>query len=98
MGENSLINITEENFESIKHIDENGIEYWYARELMTVLGYTKWGNFEKTINKAKESCENSNISAFEHFADIGKTIAMPKGAEKTIQDYKLSRYACYCAP
>lgn len=84
-----------ENFESIQHIDENGIEYWYARELMTMLEYNKWENFQKVINKAKLACENSSISVLEHFPDIRKTIKMPKGAEKTIIDYKLTRYACY---
>lgn len=93
--ENSIINKTEKNFESIKHIDENGVEFWYARELMEMLEYSKWGNFIKVIDKAKKSCENSNNTIFEHFADVGKTIKMPKNAEKTIDDMKLTRYACY---
>ena len=82
-------------FEDIKHIDENGVEFWYARELMPILQYSNWQNFEKIIDKAKISCENSDISVFEHFTDVNKTIKMPKGAEKTIIDYKLTRYACY---
>ena len=86
---------TNKSFEDIKHIDESGVEYWYARELMTILEYNKWENFERVINKAKSSCENSDISVFEHFPDVRKTIKMPKGAEKTILDYKLTRYACY---
>ena len=86
---------TNEYFEDIKHIDENGTEFWYARELMKVLEYNKWENFEKVINKAKNACENSDISVFEQFPDVRKTIKMPKGAEKTILDYKLTRYACY---
>ena len=69
-------------FEDIKHIDENGIEFWYARELMPVLQYTNWQNFEKIVNKARVSCENSEISVFEHFTDVSKTIKMPKGAKK----------------
>lgn len=85
----------DKSFENIKHIDENGVEFWYARELMKVLQYSKWQNFEKIINKAKTSCKNSDISVFEHFTDVSKTIKMPKGAEKTILDYKLTRYACY---
>ena len=92
---NDLVNKTEKDFESIKHIDESGVEFWYARELMTILEYSKWGNFIKVIDKAKQACENSNISVFEHFADIGKTIKMPKGAKKVIDDFKLTRYACY---
>ena len=83
------------SFETIKHIDENGIEFWYARELMPILQYSNWQNFEKIINKSKISCENSDISVFEHFIDVNKMIKMPKGAEKTIVDYKLTRYACY---
>ena len=90
-------NMKKENqtFESIKHIDENNIEFWYAREIMFILEYSKWQNFEKTIGKAKISCENSGISAFEHFTDASKTIKMPKGAKKEVKDYKLTRYACY---
>ena len=83
------------SFEDIKHIDENGVEFWYARELMTILEYNKWENFEKVINKAKDACENSGITVIDHFPDVRKTIQMPKGAEKTILDYKLTRYACY---
>lgn len=89
------LEVNNKTFEDIKHIDEEGNEFWYARELMTVLEYSKWENFEKIICKAKVACENSGISAFEHFPDVRKTINMPKGAEKIIQDYKLSRYACY---
>ena len=85
----------QQTFESIKHIDENGIEYWYARELQKVLEYNKWENFEKVIAKARIACENTGISAIEHFPDVRKTIKMPKGAEKEVLDYKLTRYACY---
>ena len=95
MDEKNLITITEDNFESIKHIDENGIEYWYARELQNVLNYKEWRKFENVINKAKEACENSDISIFDHFVDVAKTIKMPKGAKKIIIDYRLTRYACY---
>ncbi len=83
------------SFEDIKHIDENGAEFWYARELMRILQYSNWQNFEKIIDKSKISCKNSDITAFEHFTDVNKTIKMPKGAEKIIIDYKLTRYACY---
>ena len=88
-------NYTNETFEDIKHIDENGVEFWYARELMKILEYNKWENFEKVINKAKEACKNSGITVIDHFPDVRKTIKMPKGAEKTIIDYELTRYACY---
>ncbi len=84
-----------QTFEDIKHIDENGIEFWYARELQVVLDYKEWRKFENVINKAKESCENTGIAVFEHFVGADKTIKMPKGAEKMIKDYELTRYACY---
>ena len=92
---NKVNKYTNKKFEEIKHIDENGVEYWYARELMPILQYSNWQNFEKIIEKAKISCENSDISMFDHFTDVNKTIKMPKGATKVINDYKLSRYACY---
>ena len=82
-------------FEDIKHIDENGVEFWYARELMKILEYNKWENFEKVINKAKDACENSGISVFEHFPDVRKLSKRANNAEIEIKDYKLTRYACY---
>jgi len=82
-------------FESFKHIDEFGNEYWEARELMPVLQYSNWQNFEKIIDKSKTACENSGIDVLEHFTDVSKTIIMPKNATKEINDHKLSRYACY---
>ena len=96
MEENKLIKQTAQTFEGIKHIDENGMEFWYARELMITLEYTKWGNFKNVIIKAIQSCENSNINAFDHFAEVGKTVPMPSGARpKVIEDFRLTRYACY---
>ena len=83
------------SFEDIKHIDENGVEFWYARELMPILQYSNWQNFEKIINKAKISCKNSDISVIEHFANVGKLSKRANNAEVEISDYKLSRYACY---
>ena len=82
------------DFENAVHIIE-GIECWSARELQQLLGYTKWSNFENLITKAKESCNNAGESISYHFADVGKTIPMPKGAEKEINDFLLTRYACY---
>lgn len=88
-------NYSDSTFEDIKHINEYGQEFWYARELQIALGYGKWDNFKKVIDKAMEACEGSENAVSDHFADVGKTIPMPKGAEKIIQDYQLSRYACY---
>ncbi len=88
-------NSNNQTFEDIKHIDENGTEYWYARELMKVLKYNKWENFEKVIEKAKLACENSSISILEHFPDVRKLSKRANNAEVLIKDYKLTRYACY---
>ena len=86
---------TNQTFEDIKHIDEEGIEYWYARELMPILQYAKWQNFKKIINKAMIACENSEIPTNYCFTDISKPIISGKGKEELIEDYKLTRYACY---
>ena len=88
-------NYNNQTFEDIKHIDEEGVEFWYARELQTVLDYKEWRKFEGVIEKAKIACENSNISALDHFVCADKMIKMPKGAVKSVLDYKLTRYACY---
>ena len=82
-------------FEEIKRIDENNVEFWYARELMPVLEYSKWQNFEKIIDKAKMSCENSDIRVSEQFTDVSKMSKRANNAGIEIKDYKLTRYACY---
>ncbi len=89
------INKNNKSFEDIKHIDEKNVEFWYARELMPVLQYSNWQNFEKIIDKAKISCENSGISVLEHFTDVSKLSKRANNAEVGIKDYKLTRYACY---
>lgn len=72
-----------------------GVECWSAREIQHLFGYSKWENFSKVIEKAKESCKNVGQDTADHFPDVRKTIAMPKGAEKEIDDILLTRYACY---
>ena len=74
---------------------ENEVEFWLARDLQHLLGYTEWRNFTVAINKAKTACEVSDHAIPDHFVDVNKTIAMPKGAEKEIADIMLTRYACY---
>ena len=88
-------NYTESLFESIKHINKLGNEFWYARELQFALEYTEWRNFSKVIEKAIIACKNSKNNVSDHFVDVNKTIEMPKSATKEIVDYELSRYACY---
>ena len=95
MKKQLIKNSTKEKFEDIKHIDESGTEFWYARELMKILEYKQWRRFESVVEKAKIACENSGISSFEHFANVGKMVQIGSGAERKQQDYKLTRYACY---
>jgi DNA-damage-inducible protein D len=82
-------------FDDIKHIDENGNEFWYARELQEVLQYAKWENFHKVINTAQIACKISQQSVTYHFPEVRKLITVAKGAQRKVIDYKLSRYACY---
>ena len=86
-------NIT--TFEQMKHIDEWGNEFWYARELQKILDYKEWRKFEGIIKKAIEACENSHISTFEHFVCTDKLSKRANNADVKIKDYKLTRYACY---
>ena len=92
---NEIIAYKDIIFESIKHIDESGNEYWLARELQIVLDYKKWQKFINVIESAKISCKQSNFIIDEHFTQVGKTSKMPNGGVKKLLDYKLSRYACY---
>ena len=92
---NEIKEYTEKVFEDIKHIDEKGIEYWLARELMPVLEYTLWQRFSNVINKAKENCNNSNYNVLDHFIGADKMVSIGSKTKRKIQDYKLSRYACY---
>lgn len=87
-------NNTENSFDSIKQIDANGNEFWYARDLQAILEYTKWDNFLNVIEKAKIACQNSELSISDHFADVGKIVHVGV-ANREIQDIVLSRYACY---
>ena len=81
-------------FENIKHIDENGVEFWYARELQNILEYMEWRNFNQVIDKAKIACENSGKRVVANFVDVNKTVQLNFGTRE-ITDIKLSRYACY---
>ena len=92
---NDIKEYTEKVFEDIKHIDENGNEYWLARELQKVLQYTQWRRFENVINKAKLACKNSNIKVDDHFANVGKMVDIGSNTKRETNDYKLSRYSCY---
>ena len=83
------------NFEGYAQQTETGVEFWLARDIQRLLGYSKWDNFLNVVSKAKTACDVSGHAVPDHFADVGKTIAMPKGAEKEVPDLLLTRYACY---
>ena len=89
------LKITNDMFESIKHIDEMGNEYWLARELMSVLGYSKWERFSNAIEYAKISCIKSGYDINDHFPKVGKMVQIGSKTKRKLIDYKLSRYACY---
>lgn len=82
-------------FENIKHTDEYGNEYWYARELSKVLEYKDWRNFLKVLNKAKDACKNSGFNIDEQLVEVNRLSKRNNNATANIQDYKLSRYICY---
>ena len=85
----------ESQFESIRHINEYGQEYWSARELMPMLEYVEWRKFKNAIDRAMEACEASDNKASLHFVGAAKTSPMPNGGFKEVPDFHLSRYACY---
>jgi len=92
---NEIKEYTEKVFEDVKHIDEFGNEYWLARELMKVLEYKEWRKFNKVIKKAMEACVGSNYNTLDHFVLKDKMVSIGSNSVRKIQDYKLSRYACY---
>ena len=92
---NELKEYTEKMFEDIKHIDEDGNEYWYARELMLMLEYKRWDKFVNVIKRAEVACINSNYNNNDHFLQVGKMVEIGSGARRNQIDYRLSRYACY---
>ena len=99
MNQLTTVNSPHRDFESIKKVDENGIEYWEARELMPLLDYKNWRDFENTIQKAKIACKKSDQQVKNHFEGVHKMIKIAVGTAKetsrAVPDYKLSRYACY---
>ena len=92
---NELKECTEKMFEDIKHIDEEGNEYWLARELQSTLGYHQWRSINDLIVRAKVACKESKYNVDDHFAVQRKMIKLAKGAARKVIDYELSRYACY---
>jgi DNA-damage-inducible protein D len=89
-----IINDLFVKFENIKQVDD-GVEYWSARDLQTILGYAQWWNFEKVIDKAKDACVHSDIEVSDHFAKLSNMVDVGSGAQREIDDIALTRYACY---
>ncbi len=92
--EKQLILRLTKTFEDFAH-EKDGVEYWFARELQTLLGYDKWGNFVKVIDKAKDACANSGQNVSDHFPDVRKMVLIGSETEREIEDFMLTRYACY---
>ena len=90
MAKKEIVTYSQQTFENIKHTDENGTEFWYARELQTALEYAQWRRFQESIVRAKTACEASGLDVEDHFADVGKMITLAKGAQREITDIKLA--------
>lgn len=93
MEKNTILKLNK-SFEEYAY-EQDGIEFWMARELQRLLGYADWRNFLNAVDKAKESCSTTGEAIMDHFVDVTKTIPMPKGANKKVPDLMLTRYACY---
>ncbi|WP_445712663.1 DNA damage-inducible protein D [Flavobacterium sp.] len=92
---NELIKSLTDNFEDYSQTTDNGIEFWLARDIQHLLGYSEWRNFTKVISKAKTSCEVSGNQIEDHFVDINKMVSIGSGTEREIEDIMLTRFACY---
>lgn len=95
MSEEIINRENESLFEQIKHFDENGIEYWQARQLSKVLEYVDFRNFKKVIEKATIACEQSKQKLSDHIVEFNEMVSIGSGVERKMPSYKLSRYFCY---
>ncbi|MDO9399109.1 MAG: DNA damage-inducible protein D [bacterium] len=95
MNKDIIINSLNKDFESIKKVDKNGVEYWHGRELMILLGYEKWQNAEEVIGRAAKACLNSGQAVDNHFTGFSKMVKIGSNTVREVRDWKLDRYACY---
>lgn len=95
MDSRRIQQIKKEFDNAIQITEDEQVEFWYARDLMKLLGYTEWRNFENAVKRAIISCETSNIQSNDHFVEVNKLITVGKGARRSVNDYMLTRYACY---
>jgi DNA-damage-inducible protein D len=95
MDKNKVISLKERFGMVVQTIEGEQVEFWYARELMMLLGYSRWENFETAINRTIASCKATNIMSWDHFREVTKMVALGSGANRPVKDYMLTRYACY---
>lgn len=95
MGNKDIEKRYYKTFEELKHLTDGNAEFWYARDLQIALDYSSWDKFKRVILKSISSCENSGQESINHFSQVGKMVKLGSGSERKIEDYQLSRYACY---
>jgi len=95
MSDKNLMPMGSKSFEDLKKSNEYGAEYWSAREIQPLLGYTQWRRFEDAIKRALTSCKQSGNTSVNHFAGVGKMVDLGSGSVREVPDYNLSRFACY---
>lgn len=95
MDKNRLV-IIKQNFDAVIHkVEGTDVEFWFARELMQLLGYERWENFDKAIQRAMESCQTTGVVVSDHFREVTKMVQLGSSAKRKVKDYMLTRYACY---
>ena len=90
-----IIQSLSHTFETHSRQTEGGVEFWFARDVQDLLGYSKWDNFLNVVSKAKTACEGSGLRVADHFADVGKMVGLGSGSQREVDDLMLTRYACY---